>query len=111
MVQLIVHICDLDGPNKNKRFESFELPRDSTIRTVKEAIAAVEGAPPVEKQELVFMEERLVDDNKLEDYGIDYFVKQVGGFVVNPAQPGKKFIDGVLVPWDTPEPDYDKYDV
>jgi hypothetical protein len=37
--------------------------------------------------------------------------RQVAGFAVDPPQPGRKFIDGVLVAWDTPEPDYDTYHV
>jgi hypothetical protein len=34
---------------------------------------------------------------------------QVSGFVVNPAAAGMKYVDGLLVPVGTPEPDYDAY--
>ena len=38
------------------------------------------------------------------DYG-----RQVTGFVVNPAVAGMKYVDGMLVPLSTPEPDWDAY--
>ena len=34
---------------------------------------------------------------------------QVSGFVVNPAVAGMKYVDGLLVPVSTPEPDWDAY--
>jgi hypothetical protein len=34
---------------------------------------------------------------------------QVAGFVVNPRAAGGKYIDGVLSPLSTPDPDYDAY--
>ena len=36
-------------------------------------------------------------------------VAQVSGFVVNPAAPGRKYVDGVLVPLHAAEPDWDAY--
>lgn len=77
------------------------------------------------QQELVFMGERCTDDKALQDYGICHkFIKQVRGladnmpvkrsrsaeqgcmpqvtgFTVNPSTPGRRFVKGRLVPFDT----------
>ncbi|CAK0738867.1 hypothetical protein CVIRNUC_001104 [Coccomyxa viridis] len=103
-VQIMVHIRPADRPGK-RCFEIFDCEMDTGIRELKQMIENLGETSgryrlPVEKQELVFQEERCENDKALRDYGIsEEFIKQVAGFVVNPERPGKRFVEGVLVPY------------
>ena len=74
--------------------------------------AQVPGAPPSTEQELIFSGERCEDARRLKHYGVcENWIVQVAGFVVAPrgAADARKYVDGVLVPLSTPEPDWDAY--
>uniref|UniRef100_A0A7S0RF44 Ubiquitin-like domain-containing protein n=1 Tax=Pyramimonas obovata TaxID=1411642 RepID=A0A7S0RF44_9CHLO len=109
MVQILIHIyppsvvdkvADSDS-NEGHQFELFDFECDTCIREIKAKVAEVHGAPPIASQELVFMGERCEDHLQLKDYGINMpWIRQVTGFAINPPEPGKRFEDGKLVPWD-----------
>jgi hypothetical protein len=92
--------------------QMFEVDMETRISELKQAVASRLGSELGPIKELVFMKERCEDARTLADYGLNqHFIRQVAGFAIDPPEPGMKFIDGKLVPWDTPEPDYDRYDV
>ena len=94
----------------------------------------MEGAPPPAEMELVFGGERCDDARQLKHYGVcenwiaqareppparetpharpltrRWANPQVAGFVINPSAPGRKYVDGLLVPVATADPDWDAY--
>jgi len=70
----------------------------------------MEGAPPADEQTLVMAGQHCADALQLKHFGAcENWIAQVTGFTLNPAEPGLKFIDGELVPLDTPDADFDAY--
>jgi hypothetical protein len=97
-------------------------------------VAAVPGAAALKEMEVVFAGEHCEDSRRLKHYGVcenwivqartpslrraahtttltlsRAAVSQVAGFVVNPLAAGRKYVDGVLVPLATADPDFDAY--
>ena len=68
------------------------------------------GAPPADAQTLVMAGQLCEDGLQLKHYGVcENWIAQVTGFVLNPRDAARKFIDGRLVALDTPDPDWDAY--
>lgn len=103
MVQILVHVRPADR-GEYKHFESFQCQASTSIVELKQQVAERGAASgqysiSITEQELVFMGERCENAKRLTDYGIcEDFISQVVGFVVNPETPGRRFVDGVLVP-------------
>ena len=92
--------------------QMFEVSMETRIAELKQAVASRLGPELGPIKELVFMNERCEDSLSLAHFGLNQqFIRQVAGFAIDPPEPGMKFIDGRLVAWDTPEPDYDRFDV
>mmetsp|Transcript_7770 Transcript_7770/g.10505 ORF Transcript_7770/g.10505 Transcript_7770/m.10505 type:complete len:111 (-) Transcript_7770:101-433(-) len=108
MVQLVVHICPLDS-SSGPRFVFLEADYDTFIQDIKLQIQnELEDYKIAGRHELVFLGERCEDHLQLKDYGINMpWIQHVIGFSLNVGDYGGKYIDGKLVPYDTPEPDYE----
>ena len=107
-----MHVTDFDVPGC-KCLEIFYITQTTTAGELVDMILERRpAARPKEESELCYQGERLDYNKQLKYYGLcDYWIVQMTGFCYNPVIPGKKFIDGCLVPIDTPDPDWDDYSV
>ncbi len=93
-----------------KRHTAFGARAYTAARLGAQVAAQMEGAPAAEEQEIVFAGEHCENGRALKHYGVcENFIVQVAGFYLNPRDKGEKYVDGVLVPLSTPEPDWDVY--